>query len=264
MPFPQRIAILGLAGAAALLAQPVAVRRPEGIVRGFLLLSDVNGEVIASGDSAQLPTKANQITNRLTFRFKDGSLQEETVVFTQSGHFHVISDRLVQEGPAFKHPIDMTVNGSTGQVTVKTTDDNGQPKVYEDRIKPPPDLANGIVPVILKNLPPGVQSTTQSMVVATPKPLVVKLEIAAEGEDSFTIGAMRQKATRYKIHVDIGGVKGVLASVVGKQPPDTRVWIAQGDCPGIVKSEGPSFEGGPIWVTELARPIWPGETTEAH
>jgi hypothetical protein len=99
------------------------------------------------------------------------------------------------------------------------------------------------------------------MVLASPKPIVVKLEIAVEGEDSFSIGALRLKATRYKIHVDIGGVKGVLASLVGKQPPDTRVWIAQGDCPGVVKSEGPSFEGGPIWVMELASPVWEERTS---
>lgn len=56
----------------------------------------------------------------------------------------------------------------------------------------------------------------------------------------------------YVIHVDIGGVKGAVASLVGKQPPDTHVWILQGKAPTLVKFEGPLYEGGPVWDIDLA------------
>src|SRR5580658_7460292 len=118
----------------------------------------------------------------------------------------------------------------------------------------PSDLDNGIVPIVLKNLPAGAQSITQSMVVATPKPLLIKLVIHPEGEDSFATGSAIHKATRYDLKVDIGGVRGVVAPLVGKQPPDTRVWVVAGDCPSFLKSEGPGYEGGPIWRTELVSP----------
>jgi hypothetical protein len=95
------------------------------------------------------------------------------------------------------------------------------------------------------------------MIVATPKPLMVKLQISVDGEDPYTTGTAAHKATRYKVHVDIGGIKGVLAPLVGKEPPDTRVWISEGTCPSFLKSEGVSFEGGPIWLNELVSPAWP-------
>jgi len=241
-------------------AQPVAVRQMEGEVHGYLVIRTLDGEVIASGESTQV-TQGRQITNRLVFHFKDGSLQEETVVFTESGHFRVLSDRLVQKGPAFKHAEDVFIDGATGQVTVKYGDDNGREKVESAHLKLPPDLANGIVPILLKNLAPGAQSVTESMVVATPKPLLIKLAISAEGEDSFTTGSAGHQAERYDIKVDIGGIRGVLAPLVGKQPPDTRVWISQGNCPSFLKSEGPGYAGGPIWRTELVSPVWPDNST---
>ena len=241
--------------AASLSAQSAAVRQMEGGVRGFLVLRTLDGAIIADGDLTQV-THGSQVTNRLVFHFKDGSLQDETVVFSQSGHFHLLADHLVQKGPAFKHPMDVSINGSTGVVTVGYRDDDGKDKTATARLALPPDLANGMIPMLLKNLAPGAQSATASMVVATPKPLLVKLAITAEGEDSFSTGGASHEATRYVVKVNIGGVRGVLAPLVGKQPPDTHVWILRGTGPAFLKAEGPSYEGGPIWRTELVSPVW--------
>jgi hypothetical protein len=247
---------------ASLLAQPVTVHQTEGEVRGFLVLRSEDGTVVADEDSLQT-TRGNQIVYRSTIHFKDGSLMDETTVFTQSGHFRVISDHMVQKGPTFKHPMEMTIDVKSGQVTVVHTNDKGEQKTESEHMNLPADLANGIIPVLLKNLTPEEQSVTESMVVATPKPLLIKLQIHAEGEDSFTAGSGKHKATRYNVHVDIGGVKGVVANLIGKQPPDTRLWILQGDCPTFVSAEGPTFEDGPIWRTELVSPAFPNRGTGA-
>jgi len=196
-----------LCTSARLPAQPVAVRQLEGEVRGFLVLRDSDGRVIANGDSIQT-TRGAHISNRLVFHFKDGSMQDESVIFTQKGHFRVLSDHLVQKGPAFRHGVDLSIDAFTGMVPVSTTDDKGQEKVESSRMKLPADLANGIVPVILKNLAPGAQSITESMAVASPKPLLIKLAITAEGEDSFSTGSAAHKATRYDIKVDITLLRG--------------------------------------------------------
>jgi hypothetical protein len=228
----------------------------EGEVRGFLVLRAEDGTVVGDGDSLQT-TRRGQVVYRLIVHFKDGSLQDETTIFTQNGHYRVLSDHLVQKGPTFKHPMEVSIDTASGQVTVIHTDDKGERKTESERMKLPPDLANGIVPVLLKNLPSANQSITESMVVATPKPILIKLQMHAEGEDSFSTGTASHKATRYSVHVDIGGLKGVLANILGKQPPDTLVWISQGDCPSFLKAEGPTFQDGPIWRTELVSPAWP-------
>jgi hypothetical protein len=242
-------------GCANLRAQPVSVRQSEGSVHGFLALSSLEGQVIANGDLEQV-ARGNRVTTRLVFHFKDGSIQDETTVFTQSGHFRLVSDHLVQKGAAFKRQMDLTLNGATGEATARYTDDHGAAKVETAQLKLPPDVANGMVPVLIKNLSTG-QSLMASMVVAAPKPQLVKLDVNEIGEDAVSIGGERRKATRYVIKIDIGGIKGVIAPLVGKQPPDTYVWILRDSVPVFLKSEGSSCEGCDIWRTQLTAPVWP-------
>jgi hypothetical protein len=48
-----------------------------------------------------------------------------------------------------------------------------------------------------------------------------------------------------------------MAQLLGKKPPDTHIWILQGEAPTFGKSEGPLYLGGPIWRIELTSPVWP-------
>lgn len=254
-------ALAGLLTWALLLPSPVLSQSPvtvlytEGLVHGFLVLRTLEGDALAEGDITEV-ARGDRVTSHLVLRFKDGSVNEETVVFSQRHTFRLVSDHLVQKGPAFKQPMDVSVDGSTGQVTVRYTDDGGKEKTVTDRLKLPADVSNGMVLTLLKNIRPDVPLTTLSMVAAAPKPRLVKLLISPEGEESFSAGGFARKATRYVVKVDIGGVAGVVAPLVGKQPQDTHVWILGGDAPSFVKSEGPLYPGGPIWRTELTSPNW--------
>src|ERR1051326_9467219 len=212
----------------------VAVRHQEGLVHGFLALRTLEGETLADGDLMQT-ARSGRVTSRLVFHFKDGSLHDETAVFSQRGHFRLISDHLIQKGPAFKHPIDMTVNGKSGNVSVRYTED-GKEKTADDHF----DLTNagnGLQLTLLKNILPDTPETKVAFVVATPKPQLVTLVIKPQAEEPFSTGDARRKAVHFVVKVDIGGISGVLADLLGKQPPDTNVWILEGEAPAFVKSE---------------------------
>jgi len=234
---------------------PVAVQYTEGVVRGFLVLRTLEGTILAEGDVTQF-ARGDRVTSHTVLRFKDGSINEETVVFSQRHIFRLISDHQVQKGAAFKQPMDVSVDGLTGQVTVRYTDNDGKEKTVTDRLKLPPDVSNGMILTLLKNIRPDVPLTTLSMVAAAPKPRLVKLLISPEGEESVSAGGSSHKATRYVLKVDIGGVAGVVAPLVGKQPQDTHIWILGGDAPSFAKSEGPLYGSGPIWRIELTSPDW--------
>jgi hypothetical protein len=240
---------------AVLSQSPVAVQYTEGVVRGFLVLRTLEGTILAEGDVTQF-ARGDRVTSHTVLRFKDGSINEETVVFSQRHIFRLISDHQVQKGAAFKQPMDVSVDGLTGQVTVRYTDSDGKEKTVTERLKLPPDVSNGMILTLLKNIRPDVPLTTLSMVAAAPKPRLVKLLISPEGEDSFSAGGSSHKATRYVVKVDIGGVAGMVAPLVGKQPQDTHIWILGGDAPSFAKSEGPLYGSGPIWRIELTSPDW--------
>src|SRR5579862_8903908 len=175
-----------------ILADSISVRYTEGMTHGFLVLQDLDGKTIAEGDLVQ-STKGNRVTDRMTFHFKDGSLYDETFVFTQRGTFRLLSDHLIEKGPAFKKPLETTIDALTGQVTTHYTEEDGKEKDISERMKLPPDLANGLVQILLKDLPANSPKTTVSMVVATPKPRLVKLIITPAPEDSFTVGGEKRK-----------------------------------------------------------------------
>ena len=223
--------------ALSLIADQVPVRHLEGRLHGFLLLRDLEDKLLASGSLIQ-NTNGTRVTSELSFRFKDGSVHQETAGFSQRRTFQLLTYHLVQKGPAFRRDIDMSLNVSMGQVTIRYTDDDGKEKTITDRLKLPADLANGMVTTLLGDIDPKAPKTVLSMLVATPKPRLVKLEISHLGEDSFTVGDSAAKAMRYAVKVDIGGISGIIAPIIGKQPPDTHVWMVYGKAPGLLKSEG--------------------------
>ena len=237
-----------------LLAEPVTVRHAEGLVHGFLALRAPDGKLIASGDLIQ-NARGDRVTSRLVFRFADGSTSDETAVFRQRGQFLLLTDHLVQKGPSFERAIDMTIDRQAGQVTVKY-DDKGEQKTEVEKMELPPDLANGMIITLLKNVRPAAMPKTLSYVAATPKPRLVKLELSAAGSEAFTVAGAARRATHYVLKVEIGGVAGLVAPLVGKKPEDSHVWIFEGEAPAFVKSQAAMFLGGPLWRTELVSPVW--------
>jgi hypothetical protein len=239
---------------AALLSESVPVRHKEGTVHGFLVVRTVQGKTIAAGDLIQI-VEGDRLVSNLTFHFKDGSVDEETTVFSQDRDFRLISDHHVQKGPSFPHPMDVSIDALSGQVTMRSSE-GGKQKVETNHLDLQPDLANGLLLNLVKNIPKDAPETKVSYVAATSKPRLVKLSIEPEGEETFWAAGEQHKATRFDVKVELGGVGGVVARIVGKEPKDTYVWILEGKAPAFVRMEGQFYEGGPIWRIELTSPIW--------
>jgi hypothetical protein len=236
-----------------LTAEQVRVRHAEGLMHGFLALRTLDGKRLADGEMTQI-AEGDRVTSRLIFRFKDGSVYDDTTVFSQRGAFRLLSDHLVQRGPSFKQPMETSLDASSGQITVRYKDQDGGEKTVKEQRDLPSDVANGLLFTLVKHIQPDVPQTTVSMVATTPKPRVVKLEILPEGEKAIASGNTQHKTVRYVVKVKIGGVAGLVAPLLGKQPPDTHVWVLTGNAPAFVKLEGPLYAGGPIWRIELATP----------
>jgi hypothetical protein len=236
-------------------AEPVPVRYREGSVHGFLAIRTLEGKILAAGDLTQT-VRGNRVVSRLVFRFHDGSVDDETAVFSQEQNFRLISDRHIQKGLSFPKPTDLSINASTGQVIVRYTD-KGEEKVEEEQMKLPPDLANGIILNILKNIRPDTVETKVSYVAATPKPRLVKLSIVPRGDDRFSVVGAPHNATLFVLKVELGGLTGVVAPLIGKQPPDTKVWVVASGTPAFVKAEQSLYPDGPVWRIELTSPNWP-------
>jgi hypothetical protein len=233
--------------------EEVPVRHMEGLMHGFLALRTLDGKRLADGEMTQV-AEGDRVTSRLIFRFKDGSVYDDTTIFSQRGAFRLLSDHLLQRGPSFKQPMETSVEASSGQIIVRYKDQDGKQKILKERRDLPSDVANGLLFTLVKHVQPNVPQTTVSVVATTPKPRVVKLEILPDGKKAMASGNTKHETVRYVVKVRIGGVAGLVAPLLGKQPPDTHVWVLTGDAPAFVKLEGPLYAGGPVWRIELATP----------
>jgi hypothetical protein len=253
------VCILGL-NPALLFSDVVAVRHREGFGHGFLTFKNSEGQTLAVGEEIDT-VQGDQVKTHLRFVFKDGSIYEETTLFSQSRTFRLISDHVVQKGPAFRHGMESTIDADAGQVRVHSNDENGKEKDVSEKIDLPADLANGMVSVLLKNIGANAPKTSFSLVSTTSKPRVVKLVITSLGDESFSVAGFGRKATHYVIKIEIGGIAGVIAPISGKQPPERHMWIYGREVPTMVKFEGPLCEDGPSGQIVPTGPEWPHQSS---
>jgi len=68
--------------------------------------------------------------------------------------------RLSQKAQRFKTQTELFINGSSGEVTVHSWDEKGKEKVESSHEKLPADLANGMIPIFLKNCPRWLRPNT--------------------------------------------------------------------------------------------------------
>jgi hypothetical protein len=244
--------LLALLQRANLYADPVPVRHPQGSAHGFVVLKTMKGTRIATGDMTQI-VHGDRVTSRLIFRFRDGSIDDDTTVFSQSGVFRLITDHHIQRGPSFPKPMDLLINAVTGQITSHTKDG----KIRRDHLDLPPDVSNGLPPNLLMNILPSTPETKLSFVAPSEKPRLIRVSIKPAGKVPFTIGGTERKAIDFVLHPELGGVTGMIAPMIGKQPPDYHIWILPGASPAFIREEGPLYEGGPIWRIEQISPDFP-------
>ena len=228
------------------------VRFAEGSLHGFLELRTAAGEFLASGDLLQR-LRGNILESRMVFWFPDSSFFEERVDFTQRGVFSLIRYHLVQRGPAFRRDLDAQLD-RTGRYQVKAREHDGKEENHEGTMELPANVANGMVIVLTKNLPPD-QAREIHIVAFTPKPRLIGLELRPEGHDSVAMGQRLTSARRYVFKPKLGLLLGIAARATGQFPPDSRTWIVTGDVPAFVRFQGPLYEG-PAWRIDLVGPEW--------
>ncbi len=139
---------------ASISATPVAVLYQEGLLHGFLTLKTLDGTLHRGrrchpGPSWQSDHDPPHIP--LQGRFATGRKPPFSLNAATSGSSVITSCR---RGRRSSNATEVTIALSTGQVTIQYTDDDGKDKTVSERMKLPPDLANGLVLTLLKNLPP--------------------------------------------------------------------------------------------------------------
>ena len=236
-------------------ATPVPVRFPEGITHGFLVVRSLTGDTIGQGEVVQTVKEEDRVESRLVFRFKDGSLHDEHVVFSQQRVFTMISYHLIQRGPLFPEQIDASIERETAEYKVRLAGKDGKEQVRTGRFDLPTDVYNGMLITVLINLEKGA-GTTVNILSFRPEPEIFRLHLLVAGKETIQIGDVSSHATRYAFKPQIGMIKNVIGTAIGKLPSTFHYncWIFSNAVPSFVQFEGPLQLMGPIMRIELVSP----------
>jgi hypothetical protein len=234
-------------------AAPVEVRYLEGVTQGFVILSSLEGTRLAQGELRQVASGSDRIVSRLTFRFLDGSVHDETVVFSQKGMFALVSYRLVQRGLSFPVAMDISLNRESGQYTVRQTERGSEERLFTGQLHLPSDIYNGMAMVVLKNLE-GQMNETIHMVGFMPDPKLFEVQITPVGTERIHAGGIKKQVIHYALKPKLGWFLRSLAFLLQRAPPEYHLWILKEDVPAFMRFEGPLYPDGPTWRIEQVSP----------
>jgi hypothetical protein len=234
----------------AVQAEPISVRHIQRPMHRFMVARSEDGKTIADGEFLQA-VQRDEVTMRLTYRFVDGSIDEEETTYTQHGTFRLVRYHHIQKGPFFTKPIDFTVEAATGIVTSRTIDKNGKIHVESKHMDLPHDLADGFVGTLLLNVPPNTTPFRVWMLAPVGGGRLVQLLISPESEQTVQLAGQNLKATVFRVHPELGGFVRLIARLLGLQPKDVTVWVLEGEEPAVAVVIGQLGGYGPVVSSDL-------------
>jgi len=243
-------AFLGISLVAAAPAERVPVKHRQLPDHGTMVARSEAGKIIARFEFSQV-VENDDVTMRMTYRFADGSIDEETTTYTQQGTFRLVRNHHIQKGPFFSRPIDFAVEAATGIATTRTVDRNGKMHVESEHVELPDDLANGFVGTLLLNVPQNTAPFRAGILVPLGGGRLIRILISPEGEQLFQLAGENLKATVFRIHPELGGIVGMIARLIGLAPKDVMVWVREGEKPAVVRIVGQLGGYGPVVSSEL-------------
>ena len=231
-------------------AEQIPVKHVQSPLHRYMVARSEAGKTIANVEFSQV-VQSGEVTMRLTYRFVDGSIDDETTRYTQHGRFRLVRDHHVQRGPFFAKPVDFTVDAATGMVTSRTIDRNGKLHIDNRHMGLPDDLANGIVGTLLLNVPSNAAPFRVGMLAPVGGGRLIRLLISPQDEQPVHLAGQILKATVFRVHPELGGIVGVIARLLGLQPKDVMVWVLEGEEPAVAVIVGQLGGSGPVVSSDL-------------
>lgn len=242
-------------------AAPIAVRFSEGVTHGYLLVHSLAGKAIGQGQLTQVVREGGLVESQMVLHFKDGSLHDEKVTFSQQRVFTLVRYHLVQRGPSFPDQIDVSIDRGTAEYKVRSkAAKDGKEEVLTGEFDLPKDVYNGMLTLLSKNLRKGADETV-SVLAFTPRPQVIKVQLLAIDEQTVHTGDLSSTARLYVFKPQIGMIRELLGRVTGKLPAHFHYecWILDDEVPGFLQFEGPLQLMGPLLRIKLVSPRLPAQ-----
>jgi len=225
---------------AALPAQAVPLRWPEGTLRGFPVVRDASGRQIANGTLTQwIEDGKLHVTG--TYDFEDGRVVEEQTVLQQ--HPELAQLRWSWEERKGTEVLrSYSIDFITGHAVVHKRGEDDREDQLDDARKPGHAFAGVGFMYAVKNLIPDLEKGGEielTAVAFTPKPRTVTVSVRRDQEGSLAMGGRTLGAERFVVHPQIP--LAFIAKLFVKAP-DQYLWFYRPSPPAFLRADIPLAE----------------------
>ena len=109
--------------------------------------------------------------------------------------------------------------------SARTRSREGKEASSQGALDVPGDLANGMLGLVLRNLPTGRSESVQ-IVAFTPEPRFLDVLLGPAAEAPVLTGGVQRSASLFVLKPKLRGIARLLAPLIGKEPPTLRYWIS--------------------------------------
>lgn len=228
--------------AVALITSPAAaveLRWPEGTLRGFPVLRDRSGEVLANSNLSQWIERGN-LQVKVVHEFRDGRRIEEQAEFAQQPELRQLRWSLIeQRGDEVmrRFEANLEAKSATAQKLEK-----GKLNRWDESIDIEPGRTFAGVGFLyaVKNLRERLQAGDHIQLTAvafTPKPRTATVTVSFDAVEKLTLGGRAFEADRYTIHPEIPAIAHLFVKT-----SDQHLWFYKPSPPGLLRAELPLAE----------------------
>lgn len=242
-------------------AGAVELRWPEGTLRGFPVIRDARGGLLADGNLTQWVEHGN-LHVKGVFDFRDGRRVEEEAQLRQQPILEQLrwtwTERRGQE-MLRRFEVDFATGAAKAQKR-----EGDELKHWEEtlEIKPGTTFAGVGFMFAVKNLRDRLDAGEKVQLTAvafTPKPRTATVTISHEAVERLHMDGRSLEADRFLIHPEVPAIAKIFVKA-----PDQHLWFYRSPPPALLRAEGPLAEpDDPIVHIDVLRGTSPAEARPA-
>lgn len=242
---------VALAGSAAPAAttDPIKLTYLEGDYAGATTIWSEDGKRILGYVAYRQHRQGNRLKVERTAYFKDGSSDEDVAEAEVGDRLRALNSRSIIRNTRGKSVVDLRVDVAGKRVTGFYLDDGKKQTVDEELDIGPGTYIGPLYQFVVKNFAANAADgkvVVQSVVV-TPKPRVIDMEFARDGDSTVTRAGGTIKAERITL---LPTVNFLVDPILQRLVPKTEFLVDDGHPPSLVRFTGPRNYAGQMMRLE--------------
>ncbi|MDX2166619.1 MAG: hypothetical protein SF182_06130 [Deltaproteobacteria bacterium] len=240
---------IGIPAAHAAPTEPIALQYLEGDYAGSTTIWSEDGRRVIGYIFYRQHRDGDVLKIERVARFRDGSSDEDTVEARVGQRLEAIGGRSIIRDARGKPIVDLTVDVAKKRVSGFYVDEGKRETVNDEVDIGPGTYWGPLYMLVVKNLAANARDgkVVVQSILPTPKPRVIDMEFARDGEETIRRTGGTTKAERVTL---LPTVNFLIDPILQRLVPKTVFYLAPGAPPAVARFAGPRNYAGQMMRLE--------------